>query len=78
MSTTVELEIIKRAGNHLGLLSRNEQDFIERIEKLPRNVRLSQKQRAWLYDIGEKKLNMGPFEREAPAMPVDYKQRACA
>lgn len=78
MSKALERQIINKALNHVGLLSRSEAEFVNKISKWPSHWRLKAKQANWLYDIGEKKLNM-VFERPAaPELAIDYKARACA
>jgi len=77
MPTATEQQIINRAENHLGLLSRSEQDFIEKIAAWPSYWTLNTKQANWLYDIANKKLGMC-VERPVRVEPIDYKARACA
>lgn len=77
MANQVELDIIRKADEHPGLLSRAEQAFIDNIKHLPASVRLTGAQASWLYQIGERKLNMVFTRPERPAV-IDLKARACA
>lgn len=76
MSTT-ETQIIKRALEFPGLLSRADLDFVVRISRLPSQRRLSTAQLTWLYDIAERKLSMA-VDRPVREPVVDLKARACA
>ncbi len=77
MTTTIEQQIITKALDHPGLLSRQELEFVQRINNPFRCPRLTGRQLAWLYSIGERKLNM-VFDRPERAPVQDYKARACA
>ena len=77
MSKALEQQIINRALGSIGLLTRNEAEFVIKISKWPSHYRLKPKQAKWLYDIGEKKLDM-VFDRPEPEPVIDYKARACA
>lgn len=73
----VESQIIKRALEYPGLLSRTELEFVVRISRLPAQRRLTTSQLNWLCDIGERKLSM-VIERPDREPVVDLKARACA
>ena len=73
----VETQIITRALEYPGLLSRTELEFVVRISKLPARSRLTTPQLNWLCDIGERKLSM-VFQRPEREPVVDLKARACA
>lgn len=73
-----EREIINKALAFEGLISDAEYWFIRKIANWPSHYRLTVAQANWLYDIGEKKLIMGPFERLSRPLPIDYRARACA
>jgi len=75
--TITESQIIKRALEYPGLLSRTELEFVVRISRLPAQRRLTTAQLNWLCDIGEKKLSM-VIQRPEREPIVDLKARACA
>lgn len=72
----LEREIINTALDKLGLITSEEQRFIEKIAKWPSYWRLTTAQANWLYSIGEK-LGM-VFDRPVREQPIDYRARACA
>ncbi len=77
MTTVVEQQIITKALEYPGLLSRQELEFVRRINNPFQVPRLTGRQLAWLYSIGERKLNM-VFDRPDRAPVQDLKARACA
>lgn len=78
MTTEIERNIINKALTHVGLITRKEQDFVEDVGRMDEKKPLTPGQRKMLLDIGERKLNMGPFDRSAPQreQKIDYKARA--
>lgn len=78
MTTEIERKIINKALTHVGLITRKEQLFVEDIGRQDEKKPLTGPQRKMLFDIGERKLNMGPFDRSAPQreQKIDYKARA--
>ena len=76
-TTQAERKIIKQALEFPGLLNANELKFVVRISNWPTSWTLTNKQSKYLFDIGEKRLNMIE-DRPNREQPIDYRARACA